>query len=380
MTQPMDETSYTYGEAMTGHNQVVRFKAPSGRREAVEAFFRENIAHIELPEEQPVPKGRTSHGAYGHYSRYEIRQHGYAGGGYPGNGGFIEVLEIKNPPDGRCGVVIYEESSPPQRCSFSEWESVEQAEAAYEKVWTSREERRQEIYRQSPGFIRTVPCGYLTPWFYAVGEQELSGDYAIVPGWHNDHVYRLGGQYVVYDANGVATVKTCMGSRVFQKKSEHYPHNPQKVRVIQWEDGSYWSSDAGCYGTARPRPVEASEAWIADAAEQFRELLSGHRKSISVEFTNGMRFTGSFRQLRKQRHAREGRYYAIVHLKDEAAREGWVNFKPTQTHPDVVTYIRQKLDKPDLIERISIERYHAPGKRRSYKLWAGVFYKPPKDA
>ena len=63
------------------------------------------------------------------------------------------------------------------------------------------------------GFKRRVVCNALTPWFYAIGDEELIGDYAFPEGFQDDPVYRLGKRFVVFDHDGVPEIKTCMGAR-----------------------------------------------------------------------------------------------------------------------------------------------------------------------
>lgn len=120
-------------------------------------------------------------GGYALESLYDIVQHEYAGGGYAGCGGYIEVLEIKNPPEDRQSIVIYEYNSG-LGAQFSEWEDLEFALAAYKRYWGSPE-RTRAAFPQLPGFIRILDRCDTLPWFYAKAGDRTPGDYVAPPGW-----------------------------------------------------------------------------------------------------------------------------------------------------------------------------------------------------
>jgi hypothetical protein len=157
MTDSID--SYRFGESVTRKGQAVNFTCSPNSFEDVKRFFQTYVRTVDVPTTGRV---NISHGSYGKYTRYDVAQHKYAGGG----AGYIEVLEIKNPPDDRCGFVIYEYHD--GAGVFTEWETLENTEVAFENTWSSRE--RVDQLNLSPGFKRRVPCGALTPWFYAVGD------------------------------------------------------------------------------------------------------------------------------------------------------------------------------------------------------------------
>ena len=108
------------------------------------------------------------HGAYNSYMLFEIVQHEYAGGGpEEGGWGYVEVLEIKNPPNGRWGIVIHNRTSD-KGSVFTEWETVKDARAAFAKTIYDN----TDTYPKLPGFKRRVVCGIKLPWFYT--DQEPS--------------------------------------------------------------------------------------------------------------------------------------------------------------------------------------------------------------
>lgn len=104
------------------------------------------------------------HGGHNQRTRYNITQHDYAGGGNSQNGGYIEVLEIKDPPDGHCGIVINEWNTH-KGGAFTEWETLEDARAAFGMFWGSN--RTEEEFPKLSGFKRRVVYNTSTPWFYA---------------------------------------------------------------------------------------------------------------------------------------------------------------------------------------------------------------------
>ncbi len=120
-------------------------------------------------------------GGYARESRYEIIQHKYMGGGHPGCGGYIELLEIKNPPRGKCSIVIHEHFSHSDSCEsfFAEWDTLEHAMIAYAKFAGRTDTFKR--FAQMPGFLDNVICHEHTPWFYA--EEYVVGDYVPPKGY-----------------------------------------------------------------------------------------------------------------------------------------------------------------------------------------------------
>lgn len=118
----------------------------------------------------------VSRGGYSEICMYEIIQHKYMGGGHPGAGGWIEFIEIKNPPDNKCPFVIYEYLSHADfhESFFWEWQTLDEGLDAYNKFagWHTRNQR----FEVSPGFLRFVNCQSATPWFYAKEDDRVVGD------------------------------------------------------------------------------------------------------------------------------------------------------------------------------------------------------------
>lgn len=371
-------SSYRFGEGRTAIDQAVKFTCPPDVVEQVREFLKTNIRTIDIPTTGRV---NISHGSYGKYTRYNVTQHDYAGGG-PGEGGgwsYIEVLEIKDPPDGRWGIVINESTSH-HGSGFTEWETLEDARIAFSKYWGDH--HSVEKFAKLKGFKRSVACGALTPWFYAIGDEQLIGDYTFPDGLQDDPVYRFGRQFVVFGEDGIPSVKTCMGTRFFIRKDTYPSYKERQCRIVYWDDGSIWDESGyhswwSCrYGS--PRPVEEGELWVAEAVQQFRQLLAGKSKEFSVHFTDGNKFVGKVVRHKNKVQCAEGSYLLVVHLKGEKKHvEGWVyDFKPTPEAPDIVQFVTQRYaQKGKEVERIEIKKSKT---EKGGKKWSGVFLHSPR--
>lgn len=218
-----------------------------------------SLRSIEFPTSHRV---NVVYGGYGRYSRFDITQHYYAGGGWPGNGGYVEVLEIKDAPDGRVGNVVHEDNNR-QGAHFTEFETIDQANEAFDNYWCSP--GTTENFAKLPGFIRTVNCGELTPWFYAIGDQELVGDYAFPEDLQEDPAYSFGRQFLVTE------------------------------RIVYWGDGNSTLLDRGDL-SENPRPLAENELLVSNALRQFqgqfKDLLAGKITDFIINFTDGTKFVG----------------------------------------------------------------------------------------
>lgn len=373
-------TTMRFGEAYTNDGLLVKFATePGGIDEVKEMFGR--VVHLDIPSTHTV---NVAHGGYGRYSRYDIKQHKYAGGG-PGDGGgwsYIEVLEVKNPPYERCGTIIHEAGSHLDGGSmFTEWETVEDANNAFEKAW-GHHTARAEVLPTLKGFVRKVHCGALTPWFYAIGTEELMGDYALPAGMEDDPVFRLGKQFIVCDEDGVPAVKTCMGCRLLEHKTTRSAcgHSRQNTysneldretisyRLVVWEDGTTWSELRQANRT--PRPLEEGEQWIAEAITKFRTLLAGREREFTVEFLDGTRFVGKVLPKNPKKQTAAGKYNVVVKFKNGEERNGWFDFEPTSDCPTVPDFLAHRLGKVGEIESITVLN----SKPSKGKKWAGVYH------
>jgi hypothetical protein len=357
-------SSYQYGEGRTGIGQAVEFSCPSGHIEDVKAFLAENIRTIRPPVTRELGQ---DHGGYIGYSRYVMKQYDYAGG----RGGFIEVLEVENAPEDRFGIVCYEYSAYGES-SFSEWKTVEDARSSFKLYFSGNRESRAKL-PTLPGFKRLVQCGVMTPWFYAIGDEELVGDYTFPHGLQEDATYRFGRKFLVYGWNGIPSIKACMGTRFVREKSSNYPYTDKQYRMVYRNDGTAWKE--GDTHHDYPHPIEDGELWIAEAVQQFRELLAGQRTDFFIKFTDGNQFVGKLSRVNRRDSSTEGKYSLVVNIKGEAkALEGWVDFKPTSDAPDIVQFVTQSYARANrVVERIEVKKCE---NTQGGKKWAGVYHAP----
>ena len=126
------------------------------------------------------------HGAYCRESRFDITQHKYAGGGEPGAGGkycggYIEVLEVKNPPLGQWPIVVHEWHTDcfETESLFTEFATLSNAILFFDRNWGRR---TTGLHQLAKGFVRHVRCGECVPWFYATNGQTIVGDFVVPLG------------------------------------------------------------------------------------------------------------------------------------------------------------------------------------------------------
>lgn len=364
--------SYQCGEGLTGAGQLVEFECHVGDQAGVEvrAFLSQKIRMISAPITGQV---NVPHGGFGQYTRYSITQHEYAGGGYPGDCGWQEVLEIKDPPDGRWGIVINEYDSA-HGSVFTEWETLEAAKAAHKGYWGQRLTETKKIFPSLPGFKRRMDCGRLTPWFYAVGTELLVGDFALTAGLEDDPVFRLGKKCLVFNEEGLPQIKTCLGTRHVVHRSDVHPYETRQYRVVCFDDGSCW--DEYHHVRRQPIPLTDDRLWISDALEQFQRLLAGASTEFTIKFLDGAIFHGKLQVLEAQKPSPEGRYYVKVSFKGKAPKEGWVEFTPTDAASNITQHIINRAREQGLeVERVEITETEIA---KGGKKWKGVFFPPPK--
>jgi hypothetical protein len=360
---------YVHGEARTRNGQLIEFSCPPEDKEKVTETIANNIRFVNLPNSH---KSVTGHGSHGGFSRFKLKQHKYAGGGPGeyGEWGYTEVLEIENPPEGRHPFVIYEANSD-GRNTFYEWKTLDQAIAAYEKHWSNSDNR--ESFPKLPGFKRMVLCGLLVPWFYALGDEDLLGDYAFPDGLQDDPVFRFGERFVCYE-NDVPVIKTCMGTRFVEETSRYDDEIKKKYRLVIWHDGSMWNEDKEKNQT--PRPLVENELWITEAMEKFKKFLSGKTDKFEINFINGQKFIGHLTPKKDPPESPAGGYDLAVTFKSGKPARGWVqNFVPTLETPNIIEHVKKGVAaKGREVDRIEIlgSRLEKGGKK-----WSGVFYAHP---
>ncbi len=378
------EGGCTFGEGRTATGQLVEFTCKSEDKDKIVQSL-SMVKTVELPITHKI---NVSHGSRGMYSRFQIKQHDYAGGNNEdGGGGYIEVLEILNPPDGRWGIVIHEYLTWKGH-TFSEWQTVETVKAFFKTAWGSR--NGLEEAKVQNGFRRFVHCGFLTPWFYAIGEQELISDYAF-PEWiQDDPVFHFGVKCLVPNIQSVSlwakpanlgfTVKTCMGCQVITERVESSPSwisgqskaKEKQTRIIVWDDGTVYDPRRLSSEDSQPRPLKDDELWIDEAITQFHRLLAGQQTSFTINFVGGGKFTGRFVPPNKQKYDPAGSYYAVVVFSDGGSKEGRFDFSPTDEFPTVDAKIRRKMNtegKTIASIKVTCQKAENGGKK-----WSGAFF------
>jgi len=237
----------TYGEAKTVSGQVIKFTCHPDEIEKIRKLLETSVYEVFMPTTSSVVK----HGSHGEYSRYEIQQLKYLAG----QNGFIEILKIDNPPEERCGFIINEYTT---RWGgvFSEWKSLEDAKKAFSKF--GGELNTEKYFSESPGFKRLVSYGPLTPWFYAIGDELLVGDFAVANGFEDDTFYRLGKKFLVKEESGASKVKICLclGTRFVRRECDDPPYHEVAYRIVYFHDGTVW--DERNFGST-PQPLSEEE-------------------------------------------------------------------------------------------------------------------------
>ncbi len=350
-------------EVTTGIGQVVNIECSPEEKDVIKDFFKNHKLRIEIPETKKV--SNTDHGSYRSYSRYDIAQHKHGARDHDEGACYVEVIEIKNAIENKSKFCIYYYSINgfylrENESFFQEWNSLENAIDAFENCYYYKrnmklleELEKNPKFLKEKGLIKTVNCCYLTPWFYAVGDQEIFGDYVLPDNLQlSDPVFTFGKKFVVYDKDNIPEVKICLGC-ILNSRS----YNDQKevpFRLVCFNDGSIWN-DADKSVNA-PRPLLDEEVWITEAFRQFVLLISGKTKNFSINFTDNYVFKGSLISPKKdtKKYYKEGKYLlSITYTKNTSSsgstckKVGWVDFAPTQECPDLFSYIRKRFEEND---------------------------------
>lgn len=343
-------------EVRTAAGQLLSIRCSPDDREAVQRVLETQVARISLPTSRGV-KTNVSHGGYGRYSRYDVEQLHYAGAG----SSYIEALVIKDAPEGRAQFVLHE--SRPEDSHFWEFNTRKGLVKTFESWWGSVVSRRG----RARDVIREVRCGSCSPWFYAVGDQEVVGD-IVVPsaGILADPYYTNHRRFLVRDTAGL-----------FQMKRVLCVHQCERGRRVTWYDGTYWDEWTG---GPSPQPMDEGEPWIQEAMDRFRELLAGGRTSFVIPFVDGVKFTGRISG-HENRHSTEGTYKARVRVRnaegEEQILEGAIEHRRTAEVLTVEDTIRLKarINNCEVVEIESCVRELKRGSRG----WAGVFTRIDRD-
>lgn len=113
------------------------------------------------------------HGSFSLQSRFNIIQHKYAGS----EGGYVELLEILNPPFGYSHFYICNISHD-FPSSFTECQSSESAMIAWHIYFSNNYLRLERALNEVCSFkFRLVMLKDLEPWFYADTDETIEGDF-----------------------------------------------------------------------------------------------------------------------------------------------------------------------------------------------------------
>lgn len=235
----------TFTEVKTASGQLLNIQCRPEDKEKIKELFG-IIYKLSYPVTKEIKN--ISHGGYGRYTRFDIKQNKYAGGGC----GYIEVIEIKNAPEDRNGNIVHEcESS---NSTYWEFDTIENAIEGWEHSWGIN--CPGDILKKSKGFIREVKCGWFSPWFYAVADQALYGDFAFPERIGTDHyLYRPFNRFIVKkydpsneeaDENGeIEIIKTCIGYTCREERYDYYNSDKTYLNhTIYWDDGTLWSGSS----------------------------------------------------------------------------------------------------------------------------------------
>jgi hypothetical protein len=385
MLKRSDIKSYTIKEATTLLGATVSFACLPEAADKVKQLIQTEILDIGPTETQDLA---IKHGGYMAYSRFKVKQHVYSLIGDDDVAvGFTEVLEIKDPPDNRCGFVIYRHDGFSEETFFVEWETLKDAKNAHETMMQTQDSR-ENFWSNQPGFKRFVNCSnFLTPWFYATGNRCLVGDFVFPERvLHDDPVFILGKKFLVINDKDLSSVRicTCMGTRfveVEEKQNTNYPPYisdgssntvlQKNYRIVYWHDGTIWDESRDPNNV--PKPLEKEKLWVADALEQFNKFLNGQVDHVIINFQDGNIFEGKFTKKGKKPPTVPGEYFITLQVEEETKpRKGWYKFNPTEESPNVIDSVKNRLKKEGKqAQKIEITEFKND---KGKKKWSGVFY------
>ena len=362
--QSLGFDSFTHAETQTGGGQFVTFSARPDEVETVKAFLADHVRTIRVPTTRRVTT--IDHAWFARDSRYDMTQHKYAGGG----AGYIEALEIRSPPDGRLGAMVHEYHGL-RGSVYYEFEAVAQAISAWETSWGANDLDKR--LQTCPGFIRRVPCGLMSPWFYAVGDQMLRGDFVFPDTFEEDSVFQFGRKFIVYDREGFPEIKICYGMSTFSSRPQYSrSYEPeQRYRLVTWHDGTVWDEHQW---SSVPTPLQDDQLWIHEAIGKFVEFLAGRETEFAIEFRDGSRFNSRYRPANPKSKTAEGLYQVKLCLADgQTKNSDVVHWKPSAEHPTFDSYVQAALEANPKTKGATIVEIIRVKGELSKRKWTGVY-------
>ena len=353
----------TYREFRTGGGQLVEVWCPPDEADRVLEVLKDiKNFDIRIPSTKQVKE--LDGGKHGRYTRYDVTQ-------IKREGSWLEVLQINDPLDGRCGnILLTWLSSAREDRTFFEFDTIENACEAFIRVKKTFGKMTEGQVLKTPGCLRMVRCLIFEPWFYAVAGQALWEDVVFPNVVEEDNYFRFGRKYVVRDYHGISSIKICVS--VEQKvHKDYYGEKENQYRLVFWDDGTrseYWESDRKKW----PGLLNESHLWIQDAMDSFRELISGVRKKFEIPFRDGSKFVGQWKPPKPNDKTCAGYYRASLILESGEKIEGEFDFEPTSETPTAVDSLAKqaKEKKVKIKEILSLARTRGGS---AGKKWAGVF-------
>lgn len=383
-----------YVDTITLDGQPVNLCTRWNDRERVRAMIRESVVDIHLPKTHRV---NVSHGSYGRYSRYELDQRKYAGGGHGASGGYMEALAIELSPTGHGRGIFHEQGGGLHR--FVEYDTPDQAVAAWNYRWGHSNASTGELVRMA-GAGRWLEWCHFVPWFYAVGdEQEYEDRGFLLPrGMSDDPVFRLGSRWLAFNQAGWPRVVVCLGSRLERRPAGGDWYNRERehdVRVVYWHDGTTWEPNPR---QPEPRRLADDEpVWLNEAHRRLDQIMTGEDDHFILDLVDGRRVTVRVKQpgVGRDQSCRAGQYHCDLTIDRALPGRRWVeddisdeggryerragtffgedfDFDPTPECPTPEEWMRRRVaglpGSPQIVTmRLKLVRPKEGGKR-----WSGV--------
>jgi hypothetical protein len=190
------------------------------------------------------------HGGYELLSRYNVKQHRYAGYGYPECGGYIEVLAIQDPPENRHPIIIHVNKN-----GISTFYEITDLLTALNLYNENMGNLLKGIV--SHGVIRKVVCGWFQPWFYAIGNQSLCGDYVFPDNIGiDDPIFRYPNKFIV-SSGRITEIKTCIA--LTKTKEKGICDDREIIQYTAWWTDGTCTSWYGDDSYNKPKVLTKSE-------------------------------------------------------------------------------------------------------------------------
>lgn len=326
------------------------------------------VAKIEV-----TPNAKTTlwHGKSPVYSRFDIEQIYYQEYSW----GYVEILNVKDGPDDKPGVILHERLRGGGR-TFSYWKTVTNAQyMADQPCWPTS--GTTESFQRAVGFISLVKCDGLVPWFLAVGDEQLIGEFTF-PKKHFEHpVFRPGQHFVVYDLKNPSKPRPMVKMCVCCKMEKVFPQAPDFTEyqtVIYWHDGT--RSTEYAMRDLPPIPFDEKDLWLVQAQAGLGNLVVTPNTEIVVSFTDGTAFYGKIRNANHPLLKQAGLYGLTAKVKGQELPEHWQKkFEPSTERPTILDYAVFRLKNKGL-DPIWIQVREVTPPNGERRILGGIYYYP----